>query len=255
LRPLPVKDPNTLVRLEYRAANRWGEGRFSFPDYVHFRENAKSYTGLIASDGQVYLLDSQTPEPQRVLAMFVSDNFFAELGAGLSLGRSFAPEESRAPSQYPVAILSYFFWQRHFAGDPQVVGKTLRFNGQTFTIIGVMARDFIGLETEVPDVWAPLLMRAAMTTEWGSARRKEDGIGVHDNRWLKVYGRLKPGGNLEQARAEADLLMSQLLGVYPEINAKDRSLVPTSPTCCWRAQRGDRKRSACASVWAPADRG
>jgi predicted permease len=225
LRPLPIKDPDTLAQLEYRAAKPWGEGAFSFPDYIHFRENARSYTGLIASDRQVYLLDSQTPEPQRVLAMFVSDNFFAELGASLSLGRSFAPEESRAPGQYPVVVLSYFFWQRHFAGDPQVVGKTLRFNGQAFTIIGVTARDFVGLETEAPDVWAPLLMRAAMTTEWGSARRKEDGIGAHDNRWLKVYGRLKPEVNLEQARAEADLLMSQFLGVYPEIDAKDRAVV------------------------------
>src|SRR5215510_7603111 len=221
LRPLPVKDPDTIVKLEYRAANRWGEGRFSFPDYVHFHDNAKSYAGLIASDGNVFLLNNESPEPQRVFVMFVSDNFFSELGAGLSLGRTFTAEENRAPGQNPVVVLSYYFWQRHFAGDPQVVGRTLRFHGKSFTIIGVTARNFIGLELDAPDVWAPLLMRAEMTTEWVDAWRKGNGIDAHDTRWLSVYGRLKPGVTLEQTRAEADLLMSQLVSAYPEINAKD----------------------------------
>jgi macrolide transport system ATP-binding/permease protein len=227
LRPLPVKDPDTIVRLEYRAANPWGEGRYSFPDYVHFRDNAKSYAGLLAMDATGFLLDNESQEPQRVYAAFVSDNYFSELGAGLSLGRFFAPEENRAPSQYPVAILSYYFWQSHFAGDPQVLGRTLRFHGQTFTVIGVTARDFVGHDyrRNVPNVWLPLLMSDVMMTEWTTAYKKGDRIEARDNRWLNVYGRLKPGVTLEQARAEADLLMSQLLGAYPEINAKDRANV------------------------------
>jgi macrolide transport system ATP-binding/permease protein len=227
LRPLPVKDPDTIVRLEYRAANRWGEGGYSYPDYVHFRDNAKSYAGLIATYNNRFLLDNQSHEPELVDAIFVSDNFFSELGAGFSLGRAFTAEENRAPGQYPAAILSYYYWQRHFAGDPQVVGRTLRFRGQTFTVIGVTARDFVGLHSlgDVPDVWLPLLMCDVMTTEWGSARKKGDGIDAHDNRWLRVYGRLKPGVTLEQARAEADLLMSQLVSTYPEIDAKDRASV------------------------------
>jgi macrolide transport system ATP-binding/permease protein len=230
LRPLPVKDPDTIVRLEYRATTRWGQGAFSYPDYLHFRDNARSYAGLIAWDGNVFLLDSESPEPQRVFAMFVSENFFSELGAGLIIGRTFTAEENLAPGQNPVVVLSYYFWQRHFAGDPQVVGKTLRFRGKSFTVIGVTARGFVGLGLEAPDVWAPLLMRAEMTTEWVSARKKEDGIGAHDNRWIRVYGRLKPGMTLEQSRAEADLLMSQLFSAYPEIDAKDRAnVLSTAP--------------------------
>jgi predicted permease len=230
LRPLPVRDPDKIVRLEYRASNRWGEGSFSFPDYVHFRDNARSYAGLIALDGSVFPLESESPEPQRVFATFVSDNFFSELGAGLSLGRIFTAEENSAPGQHPVVVLSYYFWQRHFAGDPKVVGRMLRFHGKSFTIIGVTARDFVGLELDVPDVWTPLLMRAEMTTEWVSARKKGDGIGAHDNRWIKVYGRLKPGVTMEQARAEANLLMSQLLSAYPEIDVKDHAnVLSTAP--------------------------
>src|SRR5262249_7870472 len=76
IRPPQVKDPDSLARLEYRAANRWGEGRFSFPDYIHFRDHARSYTGLIAFDGRGFLLDNQSQDPQRILATFVSDNFF-----------------------------------------------------------------------------------------------------------------------------------------------------------------------------------
>src|SRR5262245_8841501 len=238
LRPLPVKDPDTIVRLEYRAANRWGDGRYSLPDYLHFRDNARSFAGLIASDGNVYLLNSESSEPQRVFAMFVSDNFFSELGAGLSLGRTFTAEENRAPGQNPVVVLSYYFWQRYFVGDPQVVGRTLRFHGKSFTIIGVTARDFVGLQLDAPDVWAPLLTRAEITTEWVSARKKEDGIGARDNRWLSVYGRLKPGVTLEQSRAEADLLMSQLVSAYPEINAKDRVNVLSTDWIA-RMDRGD----------------
>jgi putative ABC transport system permease protein len=238
LRPLSVKDPDTIVRLEYRAAKPWGEGAFSFPDYLHFRDNARSYAGLIASDGNVFLLNSESPEPQRVFVMFVSDNFFSELGAGLSIGRTFTAEENRAPGESPVVVLSYYFWQRHFAGDPQVVGKTLRFHGKSFTVIGVTAREFVGLQLDAPDVWTPLLMRSEMTTEWASARKKEDGIGAHDNRWLRVYGRLKPGVTLEQSRAEADLLMSQLISAYPAIDAKDRAnVLSTAPIA--RMDRGD----------------
>jgi macrolide transport system ATP-binding/permease protein len=227
LRPLPVKDPDTIVRLEYRAANRWGEGRYSYPDYVHFRDNAKSYAGLIATYHNRFLLDNQSQEPELVNAIFVSDKFFSELGAGFSLGRAFTAEENRAPGQFPVVVLSYYFWQRHFAGDPQVVGRTLRFHGQTFTVIGVTAQDFTGLNFlgDASVVWLPLLMCDEMTTEWSSARKKGDGIGAHDNRWMSVYGRLKPGVTLEQARAEADLLMSHLASTYPEIDAKDRASV------------------------------
>jgi predicted permease len=225
LRPLPVRDPDSLVRLEYRAANRWGEGRYSLLDYIHFRDNAQAYSGLAASQSDVFMLDTQTTEPQRVLAMFVSDNFLSELGAGLSLGRTFTAEENRTPGQYPVALLSYYFWQRQFSGDPEIVGRTLRFHRQAFTVIGVTAREFIGLDFEVPDVWLPLLMRDEMTTEWVSAFRKGDGISARDNRWLDVYGRLKPGVTLERANAEADLLMSQLIGAYPEIDDQDRANV------------------------------
>jgi macrolide transport system ATP-binding/permease protein len=228
VRPLPVKDPGAIVRLEYRAANRWGEGRYSFPDYVHFRDHAKSYTDLIALDGDGFLLDSQSQEPQRIFAMFISDNFFSALGASLSLGRSFTAEERSAPSQYRVVVLSYYFWQRHFAGDPQVVGRTLRFHDQSFTVIGVTARDFIGLRSEAPDVWLPLLMYEAMTQEWSRAYKKGDRVGAHDNRWLNVYGRLKPGVTLEQARAEADMLMNQLVSAYPEIDPKDRARVDSA---------------------------
>src|SRR5215510_8743960 len=163
LRPLQVKDPDTIVRLEYRAAKPWGEGRYSFPDYVHFRDNAKSYAGLIASDGNVFLLNNESPEPQRVFVMFVSDNFFSELGAGLSLGRTFTAEENRAPGQNPVVVLSYYFWQRHFAGDPQVVGRTPPSTGISSPTLRVAARIFAASGLGAPDVPAPLLMLAAMT--------------------------------------------------------------------------------------------
>src|SRR5262245_8297662 len=155
LRPLPVNDPDSIVRLEYRAANK-GYGGFSFSDYVFFREQAQVFSGLIASSEEGFLLGSQTPgaEPEEVPGEFVSDNFFSALGVSAVLGRTFTTEENNAPGREPVMVLSHHLWQRRFGADPNIVGQTLLLNNKPFVVIGVMGRDFTGIGGETMRLWA-----------------------------------------------------------------------------------------------------
>jgi predicted permease len=216
LRPLPVKDPDTVVTLDWGTSERrW----FSYPDYTHLRDNAQVFSGLIARSHEHILLSGrdESEEARRVRAELVSDNFFSTLGIGAILGRTFMPEESRAAGKQPVVVLSNQFWQSHFAGDPKVIGQTLRFNGVPLTVIGVMARGFTGIGTgpETCDVWLPLMMRPEVRPQWGA---NVDFFASRDTRLLMVNGRLKPGRTMEEARAEMKLLSGQLASAYPQLN-------------------------------------
>src|SRR5262249_34620655 len=145
LRPLPVSDPDSLITLEYRAAEKWGG--FSFSDYAFFREHAQVFSGLIASSDEGFLLGSQTAgvEPEEVPGEFVSDNFFSVLGVGVALGRTFTAEENSAPGREPVVVLSHHLWRRRFGADQNIVGQTLLLNNKPFVVIGGMGRDFAGI--------------------------------------------------------------------------------------------------------------
>src|SRR5262245_42057083 len=228
LRPLPVKDPDTVVQLDYRTAKN-KEG-FSFPNYRYFQGNARSFSGLIAffEESDLMEVKSVSEEPEELTGTFVSDNFFSVLGGGPILGRTFTPEESDVPSRSPVVVLSHHYWQRRFAGDPNVVGRTLRVNNILLTIIGVMERDFVGLSLKTPlrtpDLWLPLIMRAEMPYMDGMPPKKEqieNAVSKRNHQWLNVAGRLKPGKTLDEARAETLLLLNQIASAYPEVDSKD----------------------------------
>ena len=75
-----------------------------------------------------------------MFGQLVSGNFFDALGVRPMLGRTFLPEEDTTPNAHPVVVLSHNFWQRRFAGDPSIVGRTVTLNGRAFTVIGVAPR-------------------------------------------------------------------------------------------------------------------
>jgi macrolide transport system ATP-binding/permease protein len=196
-RPLPVNGPGAVV-----------EGPSgSFLDYVYFRDHSKVFSGLIATSPSALTLgrDDDSEEPVITIGEFVSDNFFSVLGARTILGRTFAPEENRAPGKDPVVVLSHPFWQRHLGADPNIVGKTLRLGSQSFVVIGVTAPDFVGLglrKLRVSDLWLPMMMRS-------EAPQGQNWLDRRDDR-LRISGRLKPGRTPEEADAEMRLLWGQL---------------------------------------------
>ena len=213
LRPQPVKDPESIVRLAFEGERR--EDRFSFPDYAYVRDHNQSFSDVIAvQEDEKVLLGQNSPnaDPEEILANFVSENYFAMLGGSTTLGRSFTAEENTVAGRDPVVVLSHRFWVRRFGSDPQLVGRTLLFNGRPFTIIGVTSPNFVGLRYEMPDIWLPLAMRGAMPTVYFEdvPPEKRDWYGARDFQWLRLHARLRPGKTEPEARNEMDVLSARL---------------------------------------------
>lgn len=213
LRPKPVKDPESIVRLTFEGARR--ENRFSFPDYVYLRDHNQSFSELIAAqEEEKFLLgeNKRNSEPEEILGNFVSANYFSMLGGSTLIGRSFTTEENSVAGRDAVVVLSHRFWQRRFGGDRQLVGRSLLLNGKPFTVIGVTNPAFVGLRYEMPDVWLPLAMRGAMPTVYFEdiAPEKRDWYGGREFQWLTLHARLKPGKTIGEARAEMEVLLGQL---------------------------------------------
>jgi predicted permease len=223
LRPRPVKDPDTVVRIEYQRGS--ASRSFSYPDYLWFRAHAQSFSDLLPSFGEKFLLGETIAgvEPEEIAGAFVSENHLATLGGGIRLGRFFAPEENQVAGRDAVVVLSHSFWQRRFAGNPQIVGQSLLLNGKPFTVIGVTGSEFVGLERDMPAIWLPLMMRAAMATVHFEevAAENRDWFGRQDFQWLNLHARLKPGKTLAEARAEMTLLHSQLPRATPAPATRD----------------------------------
>ena len=220
LRPLPITDPDAVVRLEYHATQKnWG---FSFSDYRFFRDQAQVFSGLVGCSDEKFLLGSRTAptEVGEVAGEFVSDNYFSVLGGSPIHGRAFTAEDSSAPGREPVVVLSHKLWQRRFGGDPNIVGQTLLLNNKPFVVIGVMGRSFAGVRGGETRLWLPLTMRTEMLTVYheGTTAEERNWFGSRSFQWLNVYGRLKPGMTMKEAQAETRVLMSQLMRAWPEID-------------------------------------
>jgi len=213
LRPLPVKQPESVVRLFLEEGPERSD-LFSFPDYAYIRDHNQSFSDVLAVfDEERILLGENKPnsDPEEILGNFVSDNYFAMLGGSTHLGRFFTPEENSVPGRDAVVVLSHGFWQRRFAGDPQLVGTNIKLNGKPFTVIGITHPTFIGLRYEMPDIWMPLAMRGAMSTAGfdGVPPEKRDWFGGRQFAWLSIFARLKPGKTAPEARTEMNILLGQ----------------------------------------------
>jgi len=214
LRPLPVREPESIVRLFLEVDSRRGD-QFSFPDYSYIRSHNQSFSDVIAVyEEERFLLGENRPnsDPEEILGNFVSENYVGMLGGSTHLGRFFTTEENSVPGRDAVVVLSHGFWQRRFGSDPQLVGSSIKLNGKPFTVIGITHPTFVGLRHEMPDIWLPLAMRAAMSTTRfeGIAPEKRDWYGGRDFQWLSIYARLKPGRTAPEAHTDMNALLAQL---------------------------------------------
>jgi putative ABC transport system permease protein len=189
----------------------------SYPDLQDWRAQTRGFTGLAGYD-IIQASVRTTGQAERAFGMIVTANYFDVLGVRPWLGRGFVPAEDSAPGAHPVVVLSYRYWSRHFSGDSGVIGRAALFNGQPFTVIGVMPPQFVGNFVGLSfDFWAPLTMLAQLT---GGGDR----LTSRDNQWLDAFARLKPGGTLAQARTEMRTVEARLAATYQE----DRILSATA---------------------------
>ncbi len=222
LRPLPVANPGRVVRLE-----RWLESgflgdtqyAFSWPEYVYCRDHQDAFKDLVATSSPVHVLAaipdiaqnaaSHASQSKNMQGQLVSGNYFSAFGIDAGLGRTFGPDEDRAPGANPVIVLSHASWQREFHGDPQVVGRLVKINSTDYTIIGVAPKTFTGtsLLPQVPDFWVPASMQGQLAPGQDWLRQPTDFE-------FQVLGRLKPVVSLKQAAAETDGLIHQFSGTY-----------------------------------------
>jgi predicted permease len=211
-RPIPgVKDSGELVRVR-RAQNGRVQGNQSYPDYTDFRDASKTVTGLIAGRLVPIRLDGV---PARIVSgAIVTGNYFQLLGVRATLGRLLSPEDDRQAAA--VAVVSEAFWAREGKGDAHPVGAVLNMNGYPFTIVGVAAAPFEGVEYgEHTEIWMPMSMvRQAMT-------RAQDFpfLTARNAGWLTWFGRLRHGASLSEAQHEWNAIAMQLRTAYPLTNA------------------------------------
>jgi macrolide transport system ATP-binding/permease protein len=227
LKPLPVSDPNEVVRLErwfehgYRGEIQYA---FSYPEYTYCRDHNGVFSGLVAASWPQHALmeiagGANALQPEVAAAQFVSANYFAGLGIASQLGRTFLPEEDRIPGANTVTVISYPFWQRRFRGDPRILGKIVKINGAAFTIVGIAPESFTGTSTfpQVPDLWVPVSMQAQLLpgTDW-----------VHepDNQQFQILARLEASTTPKRAQAEADSLIRQFATTFKQ---RERTIATT----------------------------
>jgi predicted permease len=202
LRPVAVRDPGSLVLVAPAGTPPGGEAgpqRWSYPFFRELRDRTASPDSPLAGVLAFFRFSANAAageEPQRITAELVSGSYFEVLGVAAAVGRTIGPEDDAGPGGHPVAVLSHAYWQRAFAGDRAVVGKTLVVNGQPVTVIGVSAAPFTGLELDFqPDVRMPMAMASRVAPfPW---------IGLEQDRmrWAQVFARLRPGVSPRQAEA------------------------------------------------------
>jgi putative ABC transport system permease protein len=121
--PWPVRGPHTVVRIECLNGNK--NGNVSFLDYAYFRDHAQSFSDLLPSVEEKFLLGEKMSgvAPEEIVGVFVSDNFMSTLGGSMLLGRFFTPDENLVAGRDAVVVLSHQFWQRRFSGNYQIIGQ------------------------------------------------------------------------------------------------------------------------------------
>ena len=224
--PVGVQRPGELREIWQHNTKASGMARympFSYPDYADLRDHAKSFTGVFAYDGDPEaILWSRSGHGEVVHGQFVSGNLFSVIGAGTVLGRAFSAEDDQPSNPRPLVILSNAFWRQRVGADANIVGKSITFNGVSFTVIGVAPPHFTGLEVAMaPDFWAPLSMSEQLMHNAGRLTSR-------DSHFLMVEGRLAPGQTTQSAQAETGVLTAEIAKAHPDSNKDVSSEVYTA---------------------------
>jgi putative ABC transport system permease protein len=210
LRKPPVPDADrVLVVSSVNKSNPQGLSGVSVPDYIAWREQAHAFRDLAAATSGDVTLSGGT-EPQRVAALNVTANYFQAMDVPAAMGRTFLPGEDEAGHEHTV-VLSHKLWQSRFNFDRAIVGRTVRIDGERYTVIGVMPAKFRLISFDAA-LWTPLIFTPQQLAPGG---RKD--------RQLSVLARLKAGVAPEQAQAEMATIAHRLEENYPATN-KDWSV-------------------------------
>jgi putative ABC transport system permease protein len=213
-RPLAYQDAERAVTIWQRQAARPAEREDVSPaDFLDWRDRARSFSvmaGVIP-----YSMDyTGGTEPEVLFGAQVTEGFFDALGMPPMIGRGFLPGEHVRGAGH-AAIITYGFWQSRYAGDPNIVHKTISMDGEPWTIVGVLPRSF-----------APqLLLRPGELVVWTPKIVQEHEKRTRASAWWNVVARLAPGVTVEQAQSEMDTISAALARENPRTNATSSAVV------------------------------
>ncbi|HMJ25896.1 MAG TPA: ABC transporter permease [Pyrinomonadaceae bacterium] len=206
LRPLPFPNADRLVAISENSLKAL-DISVAYPDYLDWRAQQSVFEEMSARMPTGGIITGAN-EPERVIGRLVSPSFFSTLGVQPMLGRAFTEAESK-PGTPPVMVISHGLWQRQFGGASDVIGKSITYNGEPWTVIGVMPSwfDFYGRTNVNNDVFVPL----------GYLNNLEF-MQDRNSHTVRVTARLKPGVSIEQARSELSALSARMATQYPASN-------------------------------------
>src|SRR5882724_2558831 len=206
MRPLPYQQGNQLVVLHQQTTRaHLNDVSFSVQEVYDYRDMNHTLTGVAEHHIMSFILYGKS-EPERVETAIVSANFFDLLGVGTLMGRTFVPSDD-VKGANAVLVLSYQYWQKGYGGDPNTVGKIFQMNNRPHTVIGVLP-PIPQYPTEA-DVYMPSVQCPTRASDAFIAHR--------DRRMMTVFGRLKPGVTVEEARSDIASIASHLRKQYPDI--------------------------------------
>ena len=227
LKPLPFRDAGGLATIWENNPASGADTTFVAPEnFREWQRQTRSFEGMAAIQGTHLNLTGGPAGPiegEELAVERASANLFPLLGVAPVAGRTFREDEDR-PGAPNLALLGYALWLRRFGGDPKIAGKAIRLGGQSYTVVGVMPRDFSVLDPAA-EIWTPLAL-------------DPDDARAAGLRYLQVIARRRPGVTLERARADLDAIARRLEQANPALNKGWRpSLVPLRQELAGRAER------------------
>lgn len=218
LRPLPVPDANRLVRLERRSPNDY-TSEMAYPSFLFYRDHAKTLSCAMAVLGIPPMqIDNDI---QGTSSSFVTPTYFTQLGTRPAFGRMLDPTVDDSIGAPPVMVISYGLWQRRFAGDPSVIGRTIHLSKKPVRIVGVTPYALVTLGGQNPDIWLPIAQQPYFV----------DGSKVlndFDSSSVRMWGKLAPGVSRHAAEQELRSLTNQLRRQHPTA-VWDKEFIQISP--------------------------
>jgi predicted permease len=200
IRPLEISDDRGVT------------DEMSYPDFLDYRNQSTSFTGLTAEDMLQVAIDSEN-QNDVIWGQVVSANYFDVLQVTPAMGRGFLPDEDKTVGAHPVVVLSHSFWQRRLASDSNIIGKSVQLNNRAYQVIGIAPETFLGTKFALQlDFWVPISMAEEL-------RRNPGILNERGSHWMNVIGRLKPGVSIAQASAEMSAIAARLNQAYPDYRA------------------------------------
>jgi putative ABC transport system permease protein len=206
LRPLPYPNADRVLAISENSLKARAIS-VAYPNYLDWRAQNTAFEEMSAHLPTGGIISSAN-EPERVLGRHVTSGFFSTLGVQPMLGRAFTDAEDK-PGMPLVLVISYGLWQRQLGGSSDAIGKSIVYNGEPWTVIGVMPAwfDFYGRTNLNNDVFVPL-----------GYLNNLDFMQDRNSHTVRVTARMKPGVSIEQARSELNALSARMATQYPKSN-------------------------------------